>query len=98
MAFLLRKTIFIQQDNARPLTDNKNSDFKVAANKDGFNITLVQPLNSSYVNVNDLMFFAATQSLQHEQAWTNADDLIATVIYNFNKLEPMTLNKVDLLL
>lgn len=60
------KDIFIQQDNARPHIRDNDIDFRDAASQQGFNIHLVQqPPNSPDLNVNDLGWFRAIQSLQH---------------------------------
>lgn len=76
----LSKTIHIQQDNAKPHINNNDPDFRAVASSDGFNISLVQqPPNSPDLNVNDLGFFRAIQSLQQQQACKNADELIAAV-------------------
>lgn len=87
----------IQQDNARPHINNKDPDFNDVANADGFQITLIQqPPNSPDVNVNDLGFFRAIQSLQQQEACKNAEELVSAVTSSYNKLEAMTLNKVFL--
>jgi len=59
-----RRTIYIQQDNARrthvPVDDE---DFARAAAQTGFDISLInQPPNSPDMNVLDLGFFASLQS------------------------------------
>lgn len=93
----LTKTIYIQQDNARPHINNLDPEFKIAATSDGFQISLVQqPPNSPDLNVNDLGFFRAIQSLQQQQACKDAEELVAAVVNSFKQLEPMTLNKVFL--
>ncbi|XP_074314843.1 uncharacterized protein LOC141651013 [Silene latifolia] len=54
------KTIYIQQDNARPHINNSDADFRAAASSNGWNIQLVQqPPNSPDLNVLDLGFFRA---------------------------------------
>ncbi|XP_074265511.1 uncharacterized protein LOC141587948 [Silene latifolia] len=59
------KHIIIQHDNARPHIDNSDPDFRAAATADGWNIELKnQPPNSPDLNVLDLGFFRAIQSLQ----------------------------------
>nr|GMC68321.1 Transposase, Tc1-like protein [Ipomoea batatas] len=58
------KSIFIQQDNARPHISVNDAKFLEAAQKDGFDIRLTcQPPNSPDMNVLDLGFFRAIQSL-----------------------------------
>lgn len=91
------KTIFIQQDNAKPHIKDSDPDFRAAASSEGFQISLIQqPPNSPDTNVNDLGWFRAIQSLQQQEVCRNADDLVQAVVASFNKLEPMTLNKVFL--
>lgn len=93
----LSKTIYIQQDNARPHIGNEDLDFQAVANGDGFKISLVQqPPNSPDCNVNDLGFFRAIQSLQQQHQCRDATDLVNAVISSFNTLEAITLNKVFL--
>ncbi|XP_057770715.1 uncharacterized protein LOC130990503 [Salvia miltiorrhiza] len=91
------KTIFIQQDNARPHIQDSDPDFRAVASSDGFDIHLVhQPPNSPDTNINDLGWFRAIQSLQIESMSTNVDGLVNAVINSFNELSPTTLNKVFL--
>ncbi|XP_057803150.1 uncharacterized protein LOC131018445 [Salvia miltiorrhiza] len=91
------KTIFIQQDNARPHIQDSDPDFRAVASADGFDIHLVhQPPNSPDTNINDLGWFRAIQSLQTESVSTNVDGLVNAVINSFNELSPTTLNKVFL--
>ncbi|XP_051151877.1 uncharacterized protein LOC127265901 [Andrographis paniculata] len=59
------KHIFIQQDNAKPHIKGDDAEFINAATTDGFHIVLIQqPPNSPDMNVNDLGWFRAIQSLQ----------------------------------
>ncbi|XP_057763964.1 uncharacterized protein LOC130985140 [Salvia miltiorrhiza] len=89
------KTIYIQQDNARPHIQDSDPDFRAVASADGFDIHLVhQPPNSPDTNINDLGWFRAIQSLQTESMSTNVDGLVNAVIKSFNELRPSTLNKV----
>ncbi|KAG2253327.1 hypothetical protein Bca52824_083463 [Brassica carinata] len=61
------KTIFIQKDNARTHVQCGDKEFKEAACKNGFDIRLMcQPANSPDLNILDLGYFSAIQSLQHE--------------------------------
>lgn len=66
--------IFIQQDNAKPHISPDDEDFRRAATQDGFDIRLMcQPANSPDLNVLDLGFFAAIQSLQHKESPKNVE-------------------------
>ncbi|XP_057771069.1 uncharacterized protein LOC130990857 [Salvia miltiorrhiza] len=91
------KTIYIQQDNARPHIQDSDPNFRAVASADGFDIHLVhKPPNSPDTNINDLGLFRAIQSLQTESVSTNVDGLVNVVINSFNELSPTTLNKVFL--
>ncbi|KAH7835594.1 hypothetical protein Vadar_027734 [Vaccinium darrowii] len=91
--------IYIQQDNARPHIHPLDAEFVEAAHKDGFNIQLVcQPPNSPDMNVLDLGFFRAIQSLQHQQAPKNIDELVFAVQKSFEQLESQNLDNVFLTL
>ncbi|KAK9668400.1 hypothetical protein RND81_13G057600 [Saponaria officinalis] len=74
------KTIFIQQDNARPHTKANDPEFLLAATSDGFDIQLThQPANSPDLNVLDLGFFRSIQSLQTKKNAKTVDELIRNV-------------------
>ncbi|XP_057793332.1 uncharacterized protein LOC131009952 [Salvia miltiorrhiza] len=89
------KHIFIQQDNAKLHFNKDDPDFQAAANSDGFNIELVcQPANSPDVNVNDLGFFRAIQSLQDDKMAKTVEDLVQNVLISFEELSSVTLNNV----
>ncbi|XP_024627974.1 uncharacterized protein [Medicago truncatula] len=64
----VRDPIFIQQDNARTHIDHNDAEFCEAAKLGGFDIRLMcQPPNSPDLNVLDLGFFSAIQSLQYKK-------------------------------
>ncbi|XP_047330971.1 uncharacterized protein LOC124934477 [Impatiens glandulifera] len=89
--------IVIQQDNARPHFNDDDIQWKAVASSDGFNIHLMQqPALSPELNVNDLGWFRALQSIQEEEAPMNVDELVLAVLTSFQKLEPMKLNFVFL--
>ncbi|XP_031124382.1 uncharacterized protein LOC116027098 [Ipomoea triloba] len=107
------KTIYIQQDNARPhisMNDVEfleaakkdgfdDVEFLEAAKKDGFDIHLTcQPPNSPDMNVLDLRFFRALQSLQHQEAPRNVDKLVAATHKAFNEISVESLSNVFLTL
>jgi hypothetical protein len=59
------KSIFIQQDNARPHLSLHDKLFCDDVKQDGFDIRLVcQPANSPDLNILDLGFFNSLQSTQ----------------------------------
>lgn len=61
----------------------------------GFQISLTnQPLNSPDVNILDLGFFRAIQSLKDQAAPTNVKELMDVVQDAYAKFSPHTLNKV----
>ncbi|KAH7835464.1 hypothetical protein Vadar_026303 [Vaccinium darrowii] len=91
------ETIYIQQDNARPHIQPWDVDFVEAARADGFDIQLLcQPPSSPDMNVLDLGFFRAIQSLQHQEAPTTVDELVAAVEKSFEELTSESLNRVFL--
>ncbi|XP_048502969.1 uncharacterized protein LOC125498744 [Beta vulgaris subsp. vulgaris] len=87
------KEIWIQQDNARPHINVNDADFNEAATKDGFQIRLTcQPAQSPDLNVLDLGFFAAIQSLQYKAFPSNVDELVKAVEDAFDAFEPKSLS------
>ncbi|XP_049373035.1 uncharacterized protein LOC125838026 [Solanum verrucosum] len=91
--------IFIQQDNARPHIDINDMEFNEAAREGGFDIRLCfQPPNSPDLNVLDLGFFRAIQSLQYQKALLTIDKLINAVETSFNEMKWERLNHVFLTL
>ncbi|CAL9228744.1 unnamed protein product, partial [Arabidopsis halleri] len=87
------KTIFIQQDNARTHVGCWDKDFQEAATKNGFDIQLMcQPPNSPDLNILDLGFFSAIQSLQHKACPRTIEDLVGAVEESF---ETYPTNKVN---
>ncbi|KAH6804494.1 hypothetical protein C2S51_032741 [Perilla frutescens var. frutescens] len=93
------RTIFIQQDNARPHLDINDAHFVEEAQKDGFDIRLCcQPPNSPDMNVLDLGFFRAIDSLQHQEAPSTIEEFVAAVENSFEKFPTQELNNVFLTL
>ena len=91
--------IKIQQDNARPHISGNDPAFleRVAAME--LNVSLIQqPPNSPDLNVLDLGYFNAIQSLQQKQRMNNIDELVDVVENSFAGLHQKTLNKVFLTL
>lgn len=81
----LRKKIFIQQDNVRCHVNKDDEDFRQAASEGGFDIHLTcQPPNSPDLNVLDLGFFNAIQSLQQKEVTKSVDKLIEAVEKSFD--------------
>lgn len=76
----LSKTIWIQQDNARPHVLVDDVQFLEVAQQDGFDIHLIcQPAQSPDLNILDLGFFRAIQSIQYKAFPKNEDELIKSV-------------------
>ncbi|KAH0746389.1 hypothetical protein KY285_008046 [Solanum tuberosum] len=91
--------IFIQQDNARPHIGVNDLEFVEAAQKGGFDIRLCfQPPNSPNLNVLDLGFFRAIQSLQYQKAPSNVDESVEAVERSFDEMKVEQLNHVFLTL
>ncbi|XP_074317958.1 uncharacterized protein LOC141654740 [Silene latifolia] len=93
------KNIYIQQDNARPHIKNNDPEFMAVANSEGFNIQLIfQPPNSPDLNVNDLGYFRALQSLHSKEAAKSVDELVNSVMQAYVDYDHYKLNKVFLTL
>ena len=91
--------IRIQQDNARPHIAADDTAFLEAASGTGLDIGLFcQPPNSPDLNVLDLGFFNAMQSLQQQSACRTVNELVAAVTTSFQQLETRKLNNVFLTL
>nr|XP_043626076.1 uncharacterized protein LOC122597563 [Erigeron canadensis] len=91
--------IFIQQDNAKPHIDVNDAEFNQEASKDGFDIRLCfQPPNSPDLNVLDLGFFRAIQSLQEQEVLGSIDELVSAVKTSFERMPSNELNNVFLTL
>jgi hypothetical protein len=71
------ETIFIQQDNTPCHVSPDDEEFRRAAFEGGFDIRLIcQPANSPDLNVLDLGFFSAIQSLQQKIATNSGDSKV----------------------
>ncbi|XP_057543296.1 uncharacterized protein LOC130821520 [Amaranthus tricolor] len=91
----LSKTIFIQQDNAKPHILDDDEVFREVATLDGFSFHLVQqPPNSPDMNEFDLGFFRSIQSLQHQKSAYNYAQLVNVVTIAFDNLKPNALKNV----
>ncbi|XP_059654904.1 uncharacterized protein LOC132301684 [Cornus florida] len=84
-----------KEDNAKPHVNPLDTKFLEDAAKDGFDIRLsFQPPNSPDLNVLDLGFFRAIQSLQYQQAPKTVDELVDAVEKAFNELPTEALNHI----
>ncbi|XP_056695070.1 uncharacterized protein [Spinacia oleracea] len=87
------KTIWIQQDNARPHIEVDDPQFLEEAKKDGFDMHLIcQPPQSPDLNILDLGFFRAIQSIQHQEFPVSVEELIESVIKSYNNYDPNIIN------
>ncbi|KAI5419637.1 uncharacterized protein LOC127137097 [Lathyrus oleraceus] len=88
------KKIFIQQDNARSHISKDDPDFCRAASESEFDIQLTcQPPNSPDLNVLDLGFFNAIQSLQQKEPVKSIDELVGAVQKAFDEFSTVQSNK-----
>ncbi|XP_050920259.1 uncharacterized protein LOC127137895 [Lathyrus oleraceus] len=88
-------TIFIQQDNARTHINYDDQEFIQEATRDGFDIRLMcQPANSPDLNVLDLGFFSAIQSLQHKESPKTIDELVRAVVKSFENFSSVKSNHI----
>lgn len=89
------KKIFIQQDNARSHISKDDPDFCRAASESEFDIQLTcQPPNSPDLNVLDLGFFNAIQSLQQKEPVKSIDELVGAVQKAFDEFSTVQSNKI----
>ena len=81
------KTIYIQQDNAKPHVAVDDEEVVKAATSDGWNIRLIcQPPKSPDFNVLDLGYFSSIQSLQDKEDIHNTSELCEVVQRSFKDL------------
>ncbi|XP_074293627.1 uncharacterized protein LOC141620727 [Silene latifolia] len=84
-----------KKDNARPHITNRDEDFRKVASADGWNIKFThQPPNSPDLNVLDLGFFRAIQSLQEKKKSNVLDELVHNTMKAFEELDVVKLNYV----
>ncbi|XP_058216712.1 uncharacterized protein LOC131327578 [Rhododendron vialii] len=89
------ETIFIQQDNAKLHIQPFDLQFVETATKDGFDIRFSnQPPSSLDMNVLDLGYFRAIQSLQHQEVPKTVDALVNAAEKSFEELLADSLNRV----
>ena len=92
-------TIFIQQDNARTHVECDDKEFQEAASKNGFDIRLMcQPPKSPDLNILDLGFFSAIQSLQYQACPTTVEDLVHAVEDSYDEYSSAKVNYIFLTL
>ncbi|KAJ0089003.1 hypothetical protein Patl1_32304 [Pistacia atlantica] len=85
----------IQQDNARTHINHNNDEFCQSATQDGFDIRLMcQPANSPDLNVLDLGFFSAIQSLQYKDSPKTVDEVVNAVVKSFEAFSTVKSNHI----
>ncbi|TBU20240.1 hypothetical protein CWI38_0107p0050 [Hamiltosporidium tvaerminnensis] len=90
-----KKTIYVQQNNAKPHFSDNDADIVALGSADDRNIKFkVQLANSPNLNVLGLGFFNSIQSLQHQASLHTIDELINCVQDAFHQLEANTLDNV----
>jgi hypothetical protein len=88
------RTIFIQQDNAKPHLLPHDAGFREAVAQTDLDIRLMQqPPNSPDLNVLDLCFFRSLQSLTDTRAPNNIRELIEGVEEEFKNYEVKKLTR-----
>ncbi|XP_058726901.1 uncharacterized protein LOC131598302 [Vicia villosa] len=91
--------IFIQQDNARTHIDCHDEEFCRVASQDGFDIRIMcQPANSPDLNILDLGYFNAIQSLQYKESLNSIDELVKVVEKSFETFSTVKSNHIFLTL
>ncbi len=87
--------IIVLQDNFKPHINSDDSKIIGAGKVGGWNIQLEKQLaNSPDLNILDLEFFNAIQSLQDESSPKNIEELICTVESAYAAFDPMKLNNI----
>lgn len=91
--------IFIQQDNAKRHITNDDEEFHRAATTDWFDIrSMCQAANSPDLNIFDLGFFSAIQSLQHKGTPKSIGELINAVVKAYEEFSTVMSNRIFLTL
>ena len=91
----LEAKILIQQDNAGPHLDPLDATWREAVGSSGVDIELYnQPANSPDLNINDLGFFRAIESIQQKHRSRVAEELIENVNKAFEAYTANDINKI----
>ncbi|ETP51183.1 hypothetical protein F442_03611 [Phytophthora nicotianae P10297] len=90
-----KRTIYIQQDNAKPHVSVDDPDIMAAGRSGGWDIRMrCQPPNSPDLNVLDLGYFRSIQSLQYQTECRGVEALLDAVNGAFSAMKADTLNKI----
>ncbi|XP_019107167.1 uncharacterized protein LOC109136021 [Beta vulgaris subsp. vulgaris] len=93
------KQIWTVQDNARPHIASDDAQFNLEAKKDGFDKRLInQPAQSPDMNVLDLGFFNAIQTLEDQIAPRTVKHLVKAMNKAYDKYDPKLCNHIWLTL
>ncbi|XP_026435503.1 uncharacterized protein LOC113333202 [Papaver somniferum] len=93
------RTIFIQQDNARPHIAIGDEQFCEVVRQFGLDARICfQPPNSPDLNVNDLGYFRSIDEHQHSEAPNTVPELVAGVEKSFREYPSYLINNVFLTL
>ncbi|ETV80254.1 hypothetical protein H257_06595 [Aphanomyces astaci] len=88
------RAIKIQQDNARPHMPPSDVDIVAACKVEGWDMQVVfQPPHSPDLNVLDLGFFWAIQTLLVEKHSSSFEEIVAATEEVWTRVSPLTLNK-----
>ncbi|KAF0692796.1 Aste57867_16158 [Aphanomyces stellatus] len=88
------RKVKIQQDNARPHVPPLGLDVVAACKADGWDMEVVfQPPNSPDMNVLDLGFFRAIQTLQSEKSSRSLEEIVSATESAWLEVSMNTLNK-----
>ncbi|KAF0693687.1 Aste57867_15372 [Aphanomyces stellatus] len=88
------RKVKIQQDNARPHVPPLDLDVVAACKADGWDMEVVfQPPNSHDMNVLDLGFFRAIQTLQSEKSSRSLEEIVSATESAWLEVSMNTLNK-----
>ncbi|GAA0149654.1 hypothetical protein LIER_08780 [Lithospermum erythrorhizon] len=91
--------IYIQQDNARTHFEPSDVEFQMATSRSCLNLQLIcQPPNSLDLNILELGFFSAIQSLQYKESSRTVEELVYAIVKSFNKYPSQKVNHVWLTL
>ena len=89
------KEINIQLDNASPHIKDDDVDWRQAVDKCGVKVKIRnQPENSPDLNVLDLGYFNAIQSLQQQRRSTSIEELVENVQQSYNDLSINQLHNI----
>lgn len=85
----------LQQDNASPHMDPLDETWREACETSGIDVRVFnQPANSPDLNINDLGFFRAIESIQQKHRTNDPQELIQRVEEAYADYSPVLLNRI----